>query len=91
MGDIKAIIAILSELKRIGVRLAIDDFGTGYSSLSYLRHFPIDRLKIDRSFVTDIASDTSAAAIVDTILNLARNLGLSVIAEGVKPANSWPC
>ncbi|MCK6435737.1 sensor domain-containing protein [Rivihabitans pingtungensis] len=84
MGDIKAIIAILSELKRIGVRLAIDDFGTGYSSLSYLRHFPIDRLKIDRSFVTDIASDTSAAAIVDTILNLARNLGLSVIAEGVE-------
>lgn len=86
MGDIDAIISILSELKAIGVQLAIDDFGTGYSSLSYLRHFPIDRLKIDRSFVTDITTDTSAAAIVDTILSLARNLDLAVIAEGVETA-----
>ena len=84
IGDIDAIIGILFELKAIGVRLAIDDFGTGYSSLSYLRHFPINRLKIDRSFISDLMNDSSAAAIVDTILTLAGNLGVEAIAEGVE-------
>jgi len=75
---------ILQELKNTGVGISIDDFGTGYSSLSYLKKFPIDNLKIDKSFVDDINENRDSAAIVDTIINLAQNLNLTVIAEGVE-------
>ncbi|MGV7211299.1 EAL domain-containing protein [Oxalobacteraceae bacterium A2-2] len=84
MNDVGQAVEQLQRLKALGVAISIDDFGTGYSSLSYLRRFPIDVLKIDRSFVSDIAGDE--AAIVDSIIALAHNLALKVIAEGVETA-----
>jgi diguanylate cyclase (GGDEF)-like protein/PAS domain S-box-containing protein len=84
MNDVAQAVSLLHELKALGVALAIDDFGTGYSSFSYLRNFPIDVLKIDRSFVSDIATDADDAAIVVSIIALAHNLQLRVIAEGVE-------
>jgi diguanylate cyclase (GGDEF)-like protein/PAS domain S-box-containing protein len=74
----------LRGLKKMGLRLSIDDFGTGYSSLSYLKHFPIDRIKIDRSFVADLDHSRDAAAIVEAIIFLAHSLNLKVVAEGVE-------
>lgn len=74
----------LNRLKRLGVCISIDDFGTGYSSLHYLKNMPIDRLKIDRSFVSDVMEDSNNAAIVSTITSMAHHLKLKVTAEGVE-------
>lgn len=84
MEDVGHTIAVLGHLHALGVELAIDDFGTGYSSLSYLRQFPIDRLKIDRSFIKNALTDPDDAAIARTIVRLGHSLGLKVIAEGVE-------
>jgi EAL domain-containing protein (putative c-di-GMP-specific phosphodiesterase class I) len=74
----------LRALKGMGLGLSIDDFGTGYSSLSYLKHFPIDRIKIDRSFVADVNRSSDGAAIVEAIISMAHSLNLKVVAEGVE-------
>jgi len=84
MDDINHTIGILQELHALGVELAIDDFGTGYSSLSYLRSFPIDRLKIDQTFIRNALNDPDDASIARTIIALGRALNLNVIAEGVE-------
>lgn len=82
--DINQTIAKMMDLQRIGIRFSLDDFGTGYSSLSYLKKLPLDLIKIDRSFVRDLLSNNNDAAITRTILSLARNLELGVVAEGVE-------
>jgi diguanylate cyclase (GGDEF)-like protein len=84
MSDVTLAVELLHAMKALGINLSIDDFGTGYSSLSYLSRFPIDVLKIDRSFVAEITRDSNDAAIVASIIALAHNLKLAVIAEGVE-------
>jgi EAL domain-containing protein (putative c-di-GMP-specific phosphodiesterase class I) len=74
---------VLHQLRGEGFTVAIDDFGTGYSSLTHLKHFPIDTLKIDISFIADLETDPGDAAITEAIIGLARGLGLKVVAEGV--------
>ena len=86
MSNAETSVALLKELSALGVVVAIDDFGTGYSSMSYLQRFPIDKLKIDRSFISDVASNPDDASIVRAIISLAHGLRLKVIAEGVESA-----
>ncbi|HEY9872509.1 MAG TPA: EAL domain-containing protein [Candidatus Obscuribacterales bacterium] len=86
MNDVESAIAILLRLKSLDMRLSIDDFGTGYSSLSYLHRFPVDTLKVDRSFVSHMENSSENEAIVQTIIMLSHNLGMDVIAEGVETA-----
>ncbi len=86
MKNIDQSIRTMKRLRAMGIKLSIDDFGTGYSSMAYLKHFPIDKLKIDRSFINGLPGSSSDAAIVNASLNLAHGLGLSVIAEGVETA-----
>ncbi len=84
MRDIDFTTKILRKLQTMGIRIALDDFGTGYSSLSYLKKFPLHTLKIDQSFVHDIAHDREDVAIITAMITLARGLNLSVVAEGVE-------
>lgn len=84
MNDAISAERTMRKLKRLGVRLSLDDFGTGYSSLNYLRHFPVDTLKIDRSFIADVARDPSCASVVTSIIAIAHNLQLTTVAEGVE-------
>jgi len=84
MHDPEEVIHSLHELSRFGMRLAIDDFGTGYSSLAYLKRFPVDTLKIDRAFITDISSDNDDVAIVEAVLGLGKHFNMKVVAEGVE-------
>jgi diguanylate cyclase (GGDEF)-like protein/PAS domain S-box-containing protein len=84
MQDSKSTAAVLQALKDLGVQLALDDFGTGYSSLSYLKRFPIDTLKIDRSFVRDLTTDADDASIVSAVISMGKSLHMRVVAEGVE-------
>jgi EAL domain-containing protein (putative c-di-GMP-specific phosphodiesterase class I) len=89
MADPTRSIGVLGRLSSVGVELSIDDFGTGYSSLSYLRRLPIDEIKIDRSFVTRMHVDPDDSMIVRATVDLGRNLGFRVVAEGVENAQTW--
>jgi EAL domain-containing protein (putative c-di-GMP-specific phosphodiesterase class I) len=82
--DVVTAKAIISELREGGINVSLDDFGTGYSSLNHLREFRFDRVKIDRSFVTSLNDNLESAKIVETIINLAKGLGLTAVAEGIE-------
>jgi len=87
MRNPDATVGVLTELKALGVRIAVDDFGTGYSSLAYLRQFPVDLLKIDRTFITGLALSTEARALAHTLIRLGQALGLETLAEGVEDSD----
>ena len=91
MQDSQHAMEVLNALKEMRVQLALDDFGTGYSSLSHLKHFPIDILKIDQSFVRDLNSDRGANSIVSAVIGMGKNLGMEVVAEGVESEEQLAC
>jgi EAL domain-containing protein (putative c-di-GMP-specific phosphodiesterase class I) len=82
--NIESAIKTMTQLVELGISVSLDDFGTGYSSLSYLKRFPIDTLKIDKSFINEVTIDAGSEVIVNTIIAMAHSLGLKVIAEGVE-------
>jgi EAL domain-containing protein (putative c-di-GMP-specific phosphodiesterase class I) len=84
MSDVKAATVALRELRNLGLHLAVDDFGTGYSSLTYLKRFPVESIKVDRSFVSGLGIDTEDTTIVEAVVKLGHSLGLVVVAEGVE-------
>jgi EAL domain-containing protein (putative c-di-GMP-specific phosphodiesterase class I) len=89
MSDASRALHTLSRLDSMNVRLSVDDFGTGYSSLAYLKRFPVDEIKIDKSFVIDMLEDASDAVIVRSTIDLAHNMGMSVVAEGIESQAAW--
>jgi EAL domain-containing protein (putative c-di-GMP-specific phosphodiesterase class I) len=86
MENFEAVTQVINQLHLLGVQVFIDDFGTGYSSLSYLHHFPIDAVKIDRSFISSIDNERGGNEIVQAILKMSQGLGMRIIAEGVETA-----
>ena len=84
LGNTEQVLSALHELKKLGIEISMDDFGTGYSSLGYLRQFPFDKIKVDRSFVTDLGASTESVAIVRAVVGLATGLGMTTLAEGVE-------
>ena len=89
MEDKYNVINKLNVLNKMGIHLSIDDFGTGYSSLSYIRRFPIDTIKIDKSFIHDITLDSDDASLITAIIAMAKSLGMNVVAEGVETAEQY--
>jgi len=89
MDDIDSSARAMRSLRDLGVRLAIDEFGTGYSSLSHLKRLPVDSLKIDRSFISGLPDDVHDRSITEAIITLGRNLGLTIVAEGVETVEQW--
>jgi diguanylate cyclase len=89
MAEPDRALEVLGQLYTLGVGLAVDDFGTGYSSMAYLKQLPVDELKIDRSFVSQMATSPSDAVIVRSTIDLGHNLGLRVVAEGVETQHAW--
>jgi EAL domain-containing protein (putative c-di-GMP-specific phosphodiesterase class I) len=84
IGDVSDVVSKMTALRALGVHFSMDDFGTGYSSLAYLKRLPIQELKIDKSFITDATTNANDAALVETILSVARHMKLQVVAEGVE-------
>lgn len=84
LGETHRVIAIINDLRQLGVSLSLDDFGTGYSSLSYLRKYPFDKLKIDRSFVVDLVDNSDSLAIIEAIISMGRSIGMAIVVEGVE-------
>ena len=89
MRNMAAVVPRLAALKATGVRIAIDDFGTGYSSLAYLQQFPVDTLKIDRSFISTMADSPESGALIRTLVQLGKTLGLETLAEGIEESEQY--
>ena len=89
MKNVSAVVSLLSSLRELGVRIAIDDFGTGYSSLAYLQQFPVDTLKIDRSFISTMAGSSESGTLIRTLVQLGKTLGLETVAEGIEETEQY--